>query len=499
MRTPRTLLVAPLTVLVPAAALLIAPACSSSGSAHGGGASDGGGDGTVRGDGAATPDGGGTGEGGVTHGEGAASPDGEADGGSGAPDGSLDAPGSEGAPAPTCDAGAVAAGDRILTVTNDCPGETVVLGVNGGFVQDCAGGTCPQGMTCLTTRNPPGCFWDLPSPACGSPVLAPGAAATYVLTAPASGGTKWSGNLYASTGCAADGSGCKTAQCATSVAGKTVVQACPDGTGPGGPTTLAEFTLSTAGADFYDVSSINGVNVPVAMGAVGGAPDPANPYTCATAGAVTQPGGLVGCSWSFDPTVTLGGAASDESTLLRAVTPGGAACSSTADCSGSDVCGTAVAFGGTAATTSCGAQVGWWTADELCEYTGNGLGAPIACSLPVGGQGTNDDLYGCAGANGTSCYDQNAGATCCGCPQWAAGGAPLAIPPGFTCHATNPSWTSAAEPWAAFVKNACPTAYSFPFDDATSTFTCASAGTSAASPNTMGYAITFCPGGKTGF
>jgi hypothetical protein len=77
-------------------------------------------------------------------------------------------------------------------------------------------------------------------------------------------------------------------------------------------------------------------------------------------------------------------------------------------------------------------------------------------------------------------------------------GQPLAIPPGFACHASNAAWTSVAEPWAAFLKNSCPTAYSFPFDDATSTFTCATANASATHPNSMGYAITFCPGGKDG-
>jgi hypothetical protein len=38
------------------------------------------------------------------------------------------------------------------------------------------------------------------------------------------------------------------------------------------------------------------------------------------------------------------------------------------------------------------------------------------------------------------------------------------------------------------LKDACPTAYSFPFDDLTSTFTCRG----STSANT-GYTITFCP------
>ncbi len=265
--------------------------------------------------------------------------------------------------------------------------------------------------------------------------------------------------------------------------------------GPQGPATLAEFTLVTGGADFYDISSINGVNVPVSMGPIGGAASAANPYTCGTAGAATASASLQACSWSFNPTIN----GADQSTLLRAVTPGGAACSSDASCGGGEVCGTALSFGGSSVTLTCGQQVGWWTADELCAYSGNSLGGDVACNQAVSGQGTNANLYGCNGANATSGYSTSASSTSCGCPEWNVNGAPLSVAPGFSCHATNPAWESIAQPWAAFLKNACPTAYSFPFDDATSTFTCATSNASGSNPNGMGYAITFCPpGGTTG-
>jgi hypothetical protein len=315
-------------------------------------------------------------------------------------------------------------------------------------------------------------------------VLHAGESVSYVLHAPAIAGIKWSGNLYASSDCATDGSNCKTAMCATSTAGTTVVQACADGVGPDGPTTLAEFTLPATGTDFYDVSGINGVNLPIAMEPMGGTPDANNPYTCAAAGGVAASAGLPACTWKFDPHVTLNNASTDQSLLLRAVAAGGTACSSDADCSGGQLCGSAVAFGASTIARSCGAQVGWWTADELCIYSGNTLGAPVDCNAAVAGQGKNADLYGCNGANPSSCYQTAASATCCGCPSWST---PTA--PGYSCAATNPAWQSVAQPWAAFVKNACPRAYSFPYDDATSTFTC------AAPP---GYVITFCPGGADG-
>jgi hypothetical protein len=368
--------------------------------------------------------------------------------------------------------------------------------VNGGFVQNCVNGACPSGTTCSTGRNPPGCFFDLPAPACGNEVLASGATATYVINSPPINGVKWSGNVYASSQCAGNGTGCKTAQCVTSVNGQTVVSACPNGTGPQGPTTLAEFTLLEGGVDFYDVSSINGVNVPVSMGPIGEA---ANGYSCGTAGGTSGASGLQGCSWAFDPNITQRGATTNQSSLLRAVTPGGAACSSDAQCPAGQVCGTALVFGGSSAVQTCGKQVAWWTADELCAYTGNNLGGAVACNAGVAGQGTNANLYGCNGPNSTSGFSTGANAVSCGCPDWVVNGSPLLLGAGFACRSDNPAWEAVAEPWAAFLKNACPTAYSFPFDDATSTFTCSTPNPSGANPNSVGYAITFCPGGKTGF
>ncbi|HEY2512665.1 MAG TPA: RICIN domain-containing protein, partial [Polyangiaceae bacterium] len=349
------------------------------------------------------------------------------------------APSGGGAAGGACGAASnLAAGERVITITNECPGQTISVGVNGGFVQNCNNGACPAGTTCSTGRNPPGCFFDFPTPACGSSVIASGATTTYVLANPAIGGIKWSGNVYASTECAANGTGCKTAECVTSVNGKTVVSACPNGTGPQGPTTLAEFTLADGGVDFYDVSSINGVNVPVSMTPIGESP---NGYSCGSAGGVNGAAGLQGCSWQFNPNIQNHG---DQSALLRAVTPGGAACSSDAQCGGGQVCGTALVFGGASSVQTCGTQVAWWTADELCAYTGNNLGGAVACNAGVPGQGTNANLYGCDGANATSGFSTTANGTSCGCPTWAVNGSPLELGGGFSCHADNPQWESVA-------------------------------------------------------
>lgn len=406
-----------------------------------------------------------------------------------------------------CDVGALGKGDRVVVVKNQCAGQTVTVGVNGGFVTDCGPGrTCPTGSTCSDARVPAGCFWDFPSPKCGSGVLAPGASATYVLDAPprpvgppgSQVTVKWSGNVYASTDCDANGKNCKTAQCAASIDGKTVVGSCSSGTGPQGPATLAEFTFVPAGKDYYDISAINGVNVPVMMRPLASKGEAGDPYSCQAAGATRASGtGLSACSWDFDPTIRLTTGPSDQKTLLRAVTSGGKACNVDADCGSGDLCGTAIAFGATTITRSCGAPIGWWTGNEICVYSNNAYGGALDCKGPVPGQGERKDLYECAGANPNSCYSNTtATATCCGCPDWTLGGAKLPLAPGFQCYATNPQWTAVAEPWAEFTKKACPTAYSFPFDDPTSTFTCTTPSPTSENPNSTNYEIVFCPDGK---
>src|SRR5262249_55715680 len=49
------------------------------------------------------------------------------------------------------------------------------------------------------------------------------------------------------------------------------------------PSTLAELTLTNnpgTGLDFYDVSLVDGFDLPMALVAVGFTPDPAHPYSC---------------------------------------------------------------------------------------------------------------------------------------------------------------------------------------------------------------------------
>ncbi|CAH9114650.1 unnamed protein product [Cuscuta epithymum] len=90
--------------------------------------------------------------------------------------------------------------------------------------------------------------------------------------------TGWSGRFWGRTGCKFDGSGsgsCATGDCASG-------QLECNGAGAEPPATLAEVTLGTVGQDFYDVSLVDGYNLPLVMEASGGS------GMCATTGCVTD-------------------------------------------------------------------------------------------------------------------------------------------------------------------------------------------------------------------
>lgn len=396
--------------------------------------------------------------------------------------------------------------NRTLTITNQCPAQTLNVGAIGGYVQDCGpapGYSCPTGTACNTSRSPsPGCFWTLPSPTSGSSVLASGSSVVYNLTAPPisesvqipGNGTqtitvKWSGSIYAATGCDSKGANCVTGMC--NVNGKPVVCSTPGVAPFPGPLTTAEFTLAPAGPDYYDVTLINGMNVPVSMAPASVTTQTgSDAYFCQTPGSTTaSTTGLPGCTWTFSPSAT-------QAPYMALVNPSGTPCPATGSCPSGQTCGLAATFGTTTLTKTCGVQIGWWTPDEICAFTGNSFGSPINCTSAVKGQGTVTDLYQCIGANATSCYNSAANTSCCGCPSWVINGTTL--PTTATCVATNAQWKSLSLPWLSVLKNACPTVYTFPFDDATSLFTCNTANPSTSNPNVMNYTITFCPGGNTG-
>nr|ACN25673.1 unknown [Zea mays] len=105
--------------------------------------------------------------------------------------------------------------------------------------------------------------------------LPPGAA--RAVPAPAG----WSGRMWARTGCSQDGATGRLV-CATGDCGSGSAECAGAGAAP--PATLAEFTLDgSGGLDFYDVSLVDGYNLPVLVETSGGAGS-SGPASCAAAG-----------------------------------------------------------------------------------------------------------------------------------------------------------------------------------------------------------------------
>jgi len=107
-------------------------------------------------------------------------------------------------------------------------------------------------------------------------------------------------------------------------------------------------------------------------------------------------------------------------------------------------------------------------------------------------------IFQCSGINGQSCYGNSSASTCGGCATAPVNPLHTSWPdtpaqgctnlPGDCCN-NNPNWASIAQPPEAKFKTACPTAYSYQFDDPTSTFNCDSTPTQ----NSVNYNVTFCP------
>ncbi len=144
-----------------------------------------------------------------------------------------------------------------------------------------------------------------------------------------------------------------------------------------------------------------------------------------------------------------------------------------------------------------------------CTGISNGVslsGTFMQCDTGLGScVATNTSLYEGAGLTGQSCYinyydeQVSPSVSCNGCPTICDD--PPCMPAqaantnwpapalGDSCLNTNTDWVSIAEPLVEGFKKACPSAYSFPFDDPTSTYQC----TNNTLSNSMSYQVTFCP------
>lgn len=333
------------------------------------------------------------------------------------------------------------------------------------------------------------------------------------------------GALYARTGCNPNTGVCETSNCEVIPHTGT----CKVGVQPNPPQTKFELNMTASGFDgIYDVSLINGFNVPgeiQSLAPVFSGPTPTGnipfPFNCGqSAGGLIQPAnGLGACSWSLIPPSTAPDTPANYQWVAGDI--GGANCTTNADCNG-EYCGMTSPLNGKI-YRRCGAFLGYWT---LADYIGyykttqweNGFDlytlyamatklTPIgtgstdygtfkAGSPPASISANNAAMYGCiptttnALNTGYNTQTKNNDKVC-GCYNWdQAGAAKTAqVTP---CTGFNTQWKSTVFPRILWLKRACPTAYSYQFDDKSSQFQCNRPAIRTS------YQITFCAGGKTG-
>lgn len=394
---------------------------------------------------------------------------------------------------------------RTLTLVNNCS-FPVWFSLNGGALggsPSCPNSPCPTGTTCNSTTHT--CFWNNYAPNTGTYELAQSGGTTTVtipLTS-ADPAIQWSGNISASTGC--NGTTCKEATCQNS--GGTT--ACAPGIGFSQPATQAEITMSKTTSDSYDVEVINGFHIPIAM-----APGPyvtPNNYTCGVPGSFTAGNGFGACNWE---TAALPGNG------YYWVSSGGTPCNISAPTCGSEttqICGLDSNL-----NQVCGDFLGYWTANQVCSKNNvpSAVSSYFNCSealssltstIPFPSNSTLYDLMACAVPTGdtlppfNTCYKSYPGSTsteiqqCCGCVDWwtisGIGSNPNAqscTQAGQSSPQSDPVWTQYIQPGVQWLKKACPSLYTYQFDDATSGFSCTN--TLPGEANSVGYTITFCQG-----
>ena len=370
---------------------------------------------------------------------------------------------------------------------------------------------CPIGSTCAQGGSPAGgpwqCFWDSPALS-GSAIASQG---STTITVPGYAGVstgaqqiQWSGSYYA-------------LQCTNGPSGPN----CPPlpggvGAGPSGPYSKAEITYQANAVDYYDVSIFssgvsNGLSFgpSPSSGKSAGSPIPGGggsittPYACGTAGLGSAQQGttsdpttgqtitvtLPGSNWTFAPTAANFPAVqytpSDSPASYYAyVIPSNPAnptpCTLQSTCTNlktsDSVCGWNYASAistPTAIQRVCGTFQAWGTAYAIWGWTQtaqNPANNYFGFTNTVGSTNVGT-LQLCNGSTYTPNSPPPAPldtTLACGATNWGS------IPtwPAYPYITLNANWQSYVLPTIAWLKQACPTCYTYAFDDPTSTFNC---------------------------
>ncbi|KZP30543.1 hypothetical protein FIBSPDRAFT_945897 [Athelia psychrophila] len=360
---------------------------------------------------------------------------------------------------------------RTVTFVNQCTSD-VWFSPTTGAAGTCAAG-CPSTSTCNTNNGY--CYWNNPTPNSGTYRVPKGGSNSVTYPFIDNGvDTQWNGNwafCQEGTTCTQTAAVCDSQGCAAA-----------------GPNALAEVDFSKTNSDYYDISIIAGVNVPVSITPTivdSTNTQASNPYTCGNPGSASPAtSGLGASAWSITP----------PSIDYQWVTPPSTAlttCSSASSCPSGQTCGLIYTSGNFEQV--CGYLSGYWSAGSVCGTNGGTSYMNCDVALTNGPYtGTNAAFYGCGETSG-SCYQPGADANCCGCVNWQTLLGTSYVPASTgTCVNNDAQWTSIVLPTIEFLKKGCPNCYTYPYDDFSSTFTCEKV---INGYNTQDYTVTLCPNG----
>ena len=398
-----------------------------------------------------------------------------------------------------------AGGARTVNFVNQCNFK-VWFSMNGGAIGDSPNCTvdadCPNGTGCDPAAN--GglglCFWINPTPG-PHPSNNPsnpyelealgGVNTNSVIVPVASNGvdvnTQWSGNIAASALCNGSTS-CQIADCNN----KGGTDSCAVGTGFGQPATQFEITMIKNDRDFYDVEVINGFHMPIQVTPISPFAVPGDDFNCGTPGNPAPTPGFGACNWN--------NAAPPAPQHAYYWVSSGPSCISSS-CTGGKLCGLDDKL-----DRVCGDFKGFWSADQACGVNADKAQQYFQCknylsNPPYPAQTYQlSALYGCVTPDAkqsllNSCYIFDA-PDCCGCANWNSFGIQVPAATEQCKNTSNPDWNNSVLPKIKWMKETCPSYYTYPYDDESSSFRCSN--TAAGSSNGVGYTVTFCPGGNSG-
>lgn len=409
---------------------------------------------------------------------------------------------------------------RTITVVNNCS-NVIYFGVSGGAVGNSASsqGDCPANSTYVSAKST--CFWNNPAPTNGYTLSANGGSTSISIPASDYKGQQWSGGIAGRTGCTESGL-CQTGGCtgAGHGFGGDTGLACTITHGFDIPNSAAEFTLLNNGNDAYDITLIGGVITPLSMQPSNNTTSSTgNPYQCGNAGDAAAQYGffngvqqvLYGSNWSPSPTSSVNTAVitpAEAYNFVAGSSVDNLSCSTGSAGSyqpNSSACGSGLTCGYTydaifnpspSYKYTCGARIGWISAATIFAANSDLSNvAPFGFNQAPNPSGSNPNGYTvgawsqCVNPPFDSSYQSGSpAAQTCGGTNWVGIATPES---GFL--SSNLTWQQEILSRITWIKQTCPTCYSYQFDDNSSSFTCQTQASTSNPANGTNYTVTFCP------